>query len=496
LKLRVAAAIAPVAVLVFACWLFVRPRRDPVAAPPSIAEAPAPDSIPTRTRATGSPRPAAAASHAGEASPAPSGAVAGIVRADETDEPLDWIGVGCDLLRPDGTPDEIWTFTDERGAYRLDDVLGTLTSFDLLLTSQESVTLPADSLRVAAGETVARDLRVSIRPFVAGVVVDLGSGAPIPNACVEAGTSNTRAALADEAGRFRLLRLTPAEGTDSVRIAVSHPDYLDLETLVDPRSTTSGAVRLALRRGSALSGTVLDARGTPVAARLELGCFGRILAMADGDEDGAFAFRGLPPVRCATLVARVGGGDGAPRGSVTIADLDLRGGCTGLVLRADDPCTARIDPQGDRWRFDATPRVRRIDVPTRGWTGPQDLEAGTYVVDWVERLPTVVDVRPGDVLRGEVGSALRAGKAWVSGDVVDGDDLPVAEFAIETDPPGRRLGEEDCPWLASRPGGFELEVPADRPLKATFRDDRGRTAVEEIVAPPFEHVRLRRVVLH
>ncbi|MBI3847236.1 MAG: carboxypeptidase regulatory-like domain-containing protein [Planctomycetes bacterium] len=422
----------------------------------------------------------------------------GIVRAEETGEPLREVWIVADFKRSDGEMDASYGFADDRGVYRLEPIVGTVTELLVHFGQRDnSVTIPMDLPPIESGATVTHDVTISIGPFIAGVVVDAATGTPIESARVEIASGPSKATLADDDGQFLIARIAPEDVAAPIRVVVTHPDYMDLDTFVDPRAPTARHARFALRRGSALSGIVFDIEGKPAVARLEVGYLGRVLATALSAEDGRFAFRNPPPVPGATLVARVVEEEGRPRGSALLSNLDLRSDCTGIVLRAEDPCTARVEANAGRRCFDGPPRLRRIDAPGREVYGFRDLEAGTYWVDdEAESFPgAVVTIRPGDVVSEIVATPDASHPAWVSGTAVDDDGNPIADFTLTTEPPCRRLGETECPWLATQAGAFELEVAAGNPSTITICDSQGRHGRAEMCPEPFQHLRLRSVLL-
>lgn len=474
----------------------------------------------------------------------PGGVVTGVVRADETGGPLPeaTVRVRSRVLGAAGfEEDEDVVRTDETGRYRVDHFVGEPTEFATRYAlDAEWRAFPVEMLPIEQGETVTRDLSISIAPFVAGTVLDAATGAPVAGALVELAGPYARDFRTGADGRFVLPRVEPREGDVAPewfvrggprRLTVSAPGYLGasmrLGTAGDADRT---ALEVRLSKGVRVAGRVRDAAGRPRAARVEVAYKGRVLAFERSGADGTFAMDGVPPVRSASLRARESEEKGA---GATLLDLDLTSDRT-LDVALSDPGTAGVAVE---WRapLSREPVERegflpllplRLPIRLHGARHPETilvrsgidappeasiaegLLAGEYWADfgWEDASQTVrrawvpVTVDAGRIVTvsepepGAGRGALPGLVAWVSGRAVDSLGNPLEDFeAALRGGGGRALGADECPWLAVDAGGFELEVPAGEPFAIVIASGGSERVIERNALAPGGHASLGEV---
>jgi hypothetical protein len=443
----------------------------------------------------------------------PGGAVTGVVRAEETGDPIPGaqVRIRSRVVGAEGfEDDEDHAMTDDDGAYRVDHFVGEVLEFAVRLQSlSEFQTLAVERAPIGGGEVVRQDLYVRVSPYVAGRVIDGGTGAPIDGATI-ASMPQLAKSCTTRGGRFLLSSIRVEEGSPSVRLSVTHDDYLDAVLALDPLAPESRNLTIAMRRATVVSGFVCDAGGRPWRAEVTISWRGRVLASgASQESDGAFSLRKLPPIARATIVARTARDPGL---SALLADLDLRADRAGILLRVADPRTAAVSvevvdpPPSQPLRV----KWRRIDSAVenlgelRG-IGPgacriDGLEAGSY---WISgpspwHRGARVDLGPGDhasvVLAPATGGEPPDAIAWISGFVYRRGRVPRSDFVVSSHPEGRLLSPAQCPWLEGRAGRFEMELPAGLPVTITVRVASELESSKTLTLGPFAYEKLEFTV--
>ena len=176
-----------------------------------------------------------------------------------------------------------------------------------------------DAAATAGGKATSR-LKLPLGGAVEGVLLDDHSGEPLGGLSIEAtGPRGQEAEATTEGnGRWKLGPIAPGRW----RLAVKTPGYLPLARELDvPAGRTPGAIsvrdiRLELRRGALVGGTVRDARGTRVpGAKVTVQAADGTGPIAEGitDAQGEFRIRDAPTGELAVTAIRIDA-----RGSVRV----------------------------------------------------------------------------------------------------------------------------------------------------------------------------------
>ncbi|HKE00742.1 MAG TPA: carboxypeptidase regulatory-like domain-containing protein, partial [Planctomycetota bacterium] len=228
-------------------------------------------------------------------------------------------------------------------------------------------------VRVSAGQIAPRTLKLHAAATVRGKVVDAANGLPISGAEVFWIASGPAArtdvplppgspgARSESDGTFELRDVLPGK----LAVVASHERFLAVKSaeLVATAGTDQEIPAIALRRGGAIEGTVIDSEGKPIARAAifvdpsvaeSAGAY-RKPKQAQADVSGTFRVEGLPGGRCSVTAQDVmESPDGTHlgkrilRGSATVVEgatarvefeAPATGGCrvTGRVTRAGEP---------------------------------------------------------------------------------------------------------------------------------------------------------------
>jgi hypothetical protein len=167
-----------------------------------------------------------------------------------------------------------------------------------------------DATATPGGKTTSR-LKLPLGGGVEGVLLDDHSGEPLGGLVIEATGPRglTADATAETSGRWKLGPVTPGKW----KLAVKTPGYLPLTRELDvPVSRAPGAVsvrdiRLELRRGALVGGTVRDARGNRLpSAKITVQAADGSGPIAEGltDAQGEFRVRDAPTGDLAVTATR------------------------------------------------------------------------------------------------------------------------------------------------------------------------------------------------
>ncbi|MBL8912282.1 MAG: carboxypeptidase regulatory-like domain-containing protein, partial [Archangium sp.] len=203
--------------------------------------------------------------------------------------------IGAETLDGDDGPDDDFLgasdwFESKDGTFSLDVRPGRFTlrvESDLYATATLEVTAPASDVVV----------RVKSGARVVGQVLDL-DGAPVKDANISVDQPNSKRNTSDGNGRFTIEGLSPGEArVTATPGSDDEPTWVAFAEVTLKEGETVN-VTLAPKRGVALAGTVVDAKGTPVA-----NC--KVTAMSAGngepsvggaltDAQGRFSIRTIP----------------------------------------------------------------------------------------------------------------------------------------------------------------------------------------------------------
>ncbi|HEY2739891.1 MAG TPA: carboxypeptidase-like regulatory domain-containing protein, partial [Thermoanaerobaculia bacterium] len=241
--------------------------------------------------------------------------------------------------------------SDAHGAYRLE---GSALAAGLQAAAPGF--LPASRANVWNTANELPSLGLSPASFLAGTVVD-ETGRPVSGALVTvagmprfsyAPGSEAARVWTSSAGAFRVAGLC---GNADCRVEVRHPDFAPLAGILDGLPREVKDLRLVLRRGATVTGTLVDEHGEPPAGPLDVELVrsppddGDVLRRATVSPDGRFALAHLPAGQTVLHVRRAGAAQ-FHRSGVRIpetgtADLGR------LVLPAGETLTVRVtDPAG------------------------------------------------------------------------------------------------------------------------------------------------------
>ncbi len=415
------------------------------------------------------------------------GVVTGVVRAEETGDPVPEVSVRIRSVVVSSSgieSDEDEVRTDRDGRYAVDQFVGRPVEFATRYgLDPEWRIFPVEMPDLGPGETVEVPLTISIRPYFEGRVLEALSREPIAGAYVELSGPYSRDAFTGADGRFVLAHVEPRPGEVSPawfergarrRLTATARGYLAAERIVAPADPSLPPIEIALSRGIAVEGIAVLPGGKPVAAHVEIGFRGRVVSAAASGADGRFRFESVPPLPSgATLAARTFRREGAR----TLRDLDLSRDLAGLVVTLDDPLSGRIDAVGVERIFPLA-SLERIDHPAPmtyfskgerledGALSVVGLEAGEYIVKGLVgdegryvrvTLPPGGSVGPVDVASG---ARYGEGRSAIAFRVTGPDGFPVEDVAVGAAPDARVLSVSKAPWLLLEPGSFELDAPA------------------------------------
>jgi protocatechuate 3,4-dioxygenase beta subunit len=221
---------------------------------------------------------------------------------------------------------------------------------------------------------------------------------------------------------------------------------------------------LAVSRGTRASGTVVDARGTPIAgARIYsekkvLWIFGESLPIAETDAKGKFAITGLTPAAVTLVVQKEGYSrrsvewPGGERGKERLLEpivLEPAGTIRGVVRRSGGP-VAGVQVFAER------AGVWTVTGPDGSFV-LRDVPAGAH--DLMVRHSTLPKQKGKEQVVVGVGAEVSGveiritGGRLVEGQVVDLQDRPVADVFVGI------LGETGEPVYVNPDGTFEVELP-------------------------------------
>ncbi|MCC7140303.1 MAG: carboxypeptidase regulatory-like domain-containing protein [Planctomycetes bacterium] len=374
-----------------------------------------------------------------------------------------------DLAPPDAPPTPVASCaTDASGAFAFDG-LADGASYVLVVTAPDRRTTRADVPAVSSSEPATVDVALPPARRASVEVVEDGGAAPVPFARVSWVETPPRAppvvrTFTAGAGGVATVGPLPA---GEVRLRAEHEDAVESGTAsLAPEATR---VRVALRRGLALHGTVVEDGGRPVPlVRVSLvpaDPAGTRRPAEATDGEGRFVFRGLAPGRYVlTVLRRV---PGEPERSAEVA-ADAGGEATLTLARSAALADALVvHVRGPDGAPVPRARVRVREEGRVAWEG--EAKDGVATVAGAPLAPRLVDVfDPTDA----AGAPLAAGPATV-GPVVRGTD----RVEVSLPPPRAIAGVVVGPDRAPVPGAAVFAVrPGDDPVLGL---DRAARAVSD-----------------
>ena len=336
------------------------------------------------------------------------------------------------------------------------------------------------------------DLVIEPGARVVGIVLDSETGEPIADAKVEVrklteeGASlpplpfrRGKTSTTDREGRFVVSPVEPGRH----RVSVSAPGYLPFRgEPVELEAGETHEVEVEVIEGVSLSGTVVDADGEPVVARVRVVPEGRMALPFSGegervetDEEGRFTVTGLDPEKLYRVRAKQEGSPTATLGDVEPGSDDLL-----LELTAYGSVIARVYDENGRPIPEFSAQLRKAEGPSLprpfGPFAKRRFEEGVATFDSIPPAEYQVTVES------EGWSEVRSDRFAV---------VPGEEYELEIT---LRIGSriegivEDMNARPIEGARVRIYVPAEKPRRiARVRtDENGRYEIEDLAPGTYE----------